>query len=298
MAVQGNILTAFAAGALGASGILVSLLRNPTWSRRILGHRNQIEEVSTLHPDYKPGDKQPSPFTSDKYLALNPAELGDAMYPFMISAVVPRPVAFVSSLSKNGAGNLSPYSYFNAMSHDPPMVVIGHSYSSAKKDTGGKKDTLANILETGEFVVNIMNEWYVEAANFTCGPYDRGINEMTLSGLTPMESVKVKPPRVKESAVHFECKLVHSYEIKNHTGKATGMIVVGEVLLAHMHEEVATKSPHSGHDVVDLKKYSPVSRLGGVSYGRTTEYYNIPRPPKEEQKTPKTASEADEKARL
>jgi hypothetical protein len=149
MAVQGNVLSAFVAGAVGASAILISLLRRPAWSRRILGHSNRIEEVPSPQPNYEPGDKQPSPFASDNYLTLDPVKLGDAMYPFIISAVVPRPVAFISSLSKTGAGNLSPYSYFNAMSHDPPMVVIGHSYSSAKKDTGGKKDTLANILETG-----------------------------------------------------------------------------------------------------------------------------------------------------
>lgn len=81
-------------------------------------------------------------------------------------------------------------------------------------------------------------------------------------------------------------------------GVATGMIVIGEVVLAHMHQEVATKTPHSGKDVVDISKYYPVSRLGGISYGRTTEYYDIPRPPKDWQEKAAYARSADEKAKL
>lgn len=110
MGLEGNAVTAFVAGAAGASALLVSLLkRNSAWSRRLLGYDKKIQHVPTPNPDYKPGDKQPAPFKTDKYVTLDPEKLGDDMYPFIISAVVPRPVAFISSLSKDGAGNLSPY---------------------------------------------------------------------------------------------------------------------------------------------------------------------------------------------
>jgi hypothetical protein len=85
MAVQGNVLSAFAAGAVGASAILILLLRRPAWSRRILGHSNRIEEVPSPQPDYEPGDKQPSPYASDNYRTFDPVTLGDATYPFIIS---------------------------------------------------------------------------------------------------------------------------------------------------------------------------------------------------------------------
>lgn len=139
--------------------------------------------------------------------------------------------------------NLSPYSYFGAMGHDPPLVCTTHSclhcfttagtllcqlsdsriahaqvaVSCCRSGVrgGGKKDTLANILATREFVVNIMSEWFVEAANHTCGPYDAGQNEFEIAGLTPLPSVAVAPPRVAESAVHMECTLRHHWDVKN-----------------------------------------------------------------------------------
>ncbi|KAK9823932.1 hypothetical protein WJX72_006453 [[Myrmecia] bisecta] len=279
-----QLIGAAAAGALSATALLVSILRaSPNFARRLA--KKQVITTPHPHPKYKPGDKQPHPFGHDRMISLDPAVIGGAaMYPFVISSVVPRPVAFISSLSKEGEGNLSPYSYFNAVSHDPPFLAVGHCHTKGRPE--GKKDSLLNILETGEFVVCIMSEWFIEAANHTCGNYDRGINEMELSGLTPVPSVKVKPPRVKESAVHFECKLRHTYDVKNDKGEVTATVVLGEVVLAHVHEGVAAKSP-SGKTIVDITKYWPVARLGGNTYSRLTEIFDLPRPDREWQfKTP------------
>lgn len=228
------------------------------------------------NPKWQPPHKQPAPFGSDEMHTVDPAKLPtDAMYPLIISAVVPRPIGFVSTQNSEGRGNLAPYSYFNVMAHNPPTVAIGCSASRLRSH--GRKDTLVNILETGEFVVNIMSEWFVEAANHCCGNFDYGEDEMELSGLTPLPSIKVKPRRVKESAVQMECVLRTTHEVKDSSGTVTCVIVIGEVVLMHVHEGVAGKSP-SGKLVVDINKYRPISRLGGNTYGRVAGLFDLPRP--------------------
>lgn len=114
-------------------------------------------KISSPQPDWKPGDKQPHPFGDAEFKALNPLELPSSYF-LVISGVVPRPIAFVSSISGAGVGNLAPFSYFGVVAHDPPTVCVGICH---KKD-GTKKDTLVNIEETGEFVVNIISDWFVE----------------------------------------------------------------------------------------------------------------------------------------
>ncbi|GAB4823945.1 hypothetical protein N2152v2_010991 [Parachlorella kessleri] len=193
----------------------------------------------------------------------------------MISAVVPRPIAFISTLSREGVGNLAPYSYFNVLAHNPPHVAIGMVRSRERHH--GQKDTLFNILETQEFVVNIISDWFVEAANHCCGAFDYGVDEMQLAGLTPLASHKVKPPRVKESAVQLECLLRHTYDTKDSKGNVTTTIVIGEVVMIHIQEGVAGKSPH-GKLIVDPQKLQPISRLGGNTYAHISELFDLPRP--------------------
>jgi len=112
----------------------------------------------------------------------------------MISAYAPRPIAFVSTLSASGEGNLAPFSYSGVFGHDPP--VVGFSVCRNRSSPDGKKDTLANIEATGEFVVCVMSDWFVEAANHCCSSFPRGIDEFDESGLTRKPSLRVKPPRV------------------------------------------------------------------------------------------------------
>ncbi|KAL6779259.1 hypothetical protein ACKKBF_B18175 [Auxenochlorella protothecoides x Auxenochlorella symbiontica] len=231
---------------------------------------------TTPHPHWTPPNPLPAPF-SDKYHDVDPATTPSAvLYPLVISAIVPRPIAFISTLNAAGSvGNLAPYSYFNAVAHDPPTLAIGFCASSIRDHR--RKDSLVNIVETGELVVNIISEWFVEAANHCCGNFDYGQNEFELSGLTPMPSVKVKAPRVRESAVQMECKVVHSYEVRNAAGAVSTTVILAQVVLMHVADGVAGASP-SGKLVVDLAKYAPISRLGGNTYGRVKETFDLPRP--------------------
>ena len=133
-----------------------------------LSRRKQhVVKESPPHPSWKAGENQPIPYPGS-HLTLLPSEL-KSCYPLIISAYVPRPIALVSSKSAAGHVNVAPYSYTGAISHDPPAIVV----SCCRKAGDVMKDTLANILETKEFVVNIMSEWFAESANHTCGESSR-----------------------------------------------------------------------------------------------------------------------------
>lgn len=265
----------FSLGAACGAGLLLLLQRS---GRSCSKHGTTARFVGRPHPSWQPGQPQPPPYGAGApMLTLDPSAVDKAsMYAFVISSVVPRPVAFVSTVSADGEGNLAPYSYFNVMGHNPPVVAIGMSRSPGRG--GGKKDTFLNIEQTGEFVVNIMSDWFVEAANHTCGDFARGVDEMAAAGLTPQPSERVRPPRVAEAAVQFECKIRTVHEVLDRDGKPSNAIVIGEVVLVHVAEAVTGRSP-SGKVVVDPGKLRAVCRLGGVTYGRVTELYDIPRPP-------------------
>ncbi|KNC79920.1 hypothetical protein SARC_07700 [Sphaeroforma arctica JP610] len=131
----------------------------------------------------------------------------------------------------------------------------------------------------GEYVVHIMNEWYLDAANHCSGNFASDTNEQSVAGLTPTASKVVKPPRIQESAFHMECKLVDTYEVPDRkTGQVNATMVIGEVVMFHVKMEVASESP-SGSLVVDITKgYKPMSRLGGNMYGTVGDIVDIPRP--------------------
>lgn len=271
---------------------------NPTRvTGQFLNGRGPDEGVTWMsrpHPDWQPGDKQPNPWGSTNFETLDPAELGAAAYPLVISAITPRPIAFISSQDKDGVVNVSPYSYFNVMSHDPIHITIGHAHSKAQRDNG-HKDSLQNILDTGEFVTHIISEWFLEAANHTCGPYDPDVDEMKLANLTPMPSKVVKPPRIAEAAVQMECKLRSTYDVVNKDGEQTGTIVIAEVVMVHLLHEVTDKSPHTGKTIVDVNKLRPMSRFGGNIYGAIGYTFEIPRPPKEAQEPLKPSNKEHSK---
>ncbi len=187
-------------------------------------------------------------------------------YSYMNGAIVPRPIAFVSSINNKGQVNLSPFSFFNGISSNPPIIM----FSVARKSDGSKKDTLINILETKEFVINSSHEWMAEALHQTSAEYDNDINEFTEIGFTEVLSTKVKAPRVKESAVQFECKLRKTIDfgIEN-AGSVT--VIFGEILIMH-----ASKSICKGGMIL-IDEYKPISRLGGPFYAKTNETFKLPR---------------------
>lgn len=188
----------------------------------------------------------------------------------LISAITPRPIGFVSSQAADGTRNLAPFSYFQFVNHDPPIFVIGFT-----KGSGKPKDTCANILETKELTINIISEWFVEAANFCSIDAPPGVDEWKLSGLTPVESEKVKPPHVAESAFSVEGKLIHSHEWNSKaSGKPSGTLCIIEGVNFHVREDVINEDLN----IIDQGKLKSVSRLGGVTYARTTQGYEMLRP--------------------
>ena len=189
-----------------------------------------VHYVKTPKPDWKVGSGANNPSILEKgHREINPyAEGRPAVhnYKLLISGVTPRPIGFVSTIAEDGKStNLAPFSYFNMVSHDPPLFVLGFS--------GGfenAKDTLANLLKTEECTLNIISEDFIEAANFTSLNAPQGVSEWSFSGLHPAKSSIVKPDRVKESAFSIEAKLVKTmeWESKNTPGKKTGVTAIVE----------------------------------------------------------------------
>lgn len=187
-------------------------------------------------------------------------------YKLLIGSVVPRPIALISTMSKDGKGNLAPFSFFNAVSSKPLCIMV----SITRRADGSKKDSLLNIEATGEFVVNSVADWMIGPVNHCSGDYPYGVDEMEVVGLTSVPSEMVKPNRVKESPVHFECKVYNMLEVGEGTGGST--VIIGEILRVHVHE----KASQNGR--VLLEEILPVSRLAGDAYGFTPDTFDLKRP--------------------
>ncbi len=194
-------------------------------------------------------------------------------YRLLITAVAPRPIAWVSTISSDGEHNLAPFSFFNVVCATPPLLGFspGNRGREDRKVFGtGFKDTLRNIRETGEFVVNAVTFPLVEAMNLTSGEYEASINEFELAKLTMRPSQHVKPPQVAESPVSFECK-VHTI-LDFGTETAGGSLVIGQIVSIHLEENVLRDGRIDGQ-LLDL-----VGRMGGNQYTRTTERFEVARP--------------------
>ncbi|KII92109.1 hypothetical protein PLICRDRAFT_103672 [Plicaturopsis crispa FD-325 SS-3] len=190
-------------------------------------------------------------------------------YRLLTSAIVPRPIALVSSLSADGISNLAPFSYFSMVSHNPPLLSVCFSLSPKKP-----KDTRENILATKEFTVNIISEPFVEAANSTSVDAPAEVDEWLVSGLTKEPSITVKPPRVKESAIHLECELYQSHDIRPPgSSDPTNTLVLGLIKTVHVRGAVMNMDDGT----VDPQKLRAVSRLGGMTYARIGEGFDLPR---------------------
>ncbi len=189
-----------------------------------------------------------------------------AIYKLLTGTIIPRPIGWISSISARGINNLAPFSFFNAVGEDPPHVM----FSTVR--TGNKnKDTLNNVLETGQFVVNLVTEDVVEKMNTTAEVLDSDVDEFAYAGLTPMPCSKVKPMRVLESKVSFECELVHHYSLENHTnGGAT--IIIGKVVMFHIDDDIVDENHR-----INLEKYNPVARLAGSNYATLGKIFSIKR---------------------
>jgi flavin reductase (DIM6/NTAB) family NADH-FMN oxidoreductase RutF len=206
-----------------------------------------------------------SPHTS-----IDPKNLNStSVYKLLIGTIVPRPIAFVSTLSKEGIGNLAPFSFFNGVGSAPPSLM----FSIARRSNGVKKDTLTNIESTQEFVVNFVSESIVKQANQCSADYPYGVDEMIKVGLTPIPSFKVKPKRVLESPVHMECKLITTLEVGN-GGVGSATIVVGEIVQFH----ISNQAYDANTGRISVEELKPVARLAGLQYATTKDCFEIPRP--------------------
>ena len=177
---------------------------------------------------------------------------------------VPRPIGWISTVSKDGIGNLSPYSYFNGLTYNPPFVMF---YAGNRVD-GSKKDSVLNAEETGEFVVNVSTWDTRHQMNDTSWIMESEIDELLETGLTPISSINVKPKRVAESPVHFECKYHQTIELPGKEG--FHHVVIGQVIGIHIKDEFITDD-----GIVDVLKMKIIARLGYNDYTLIEKTFSI-----------------------
>jgi flavin reductase (DIM6/NTAB) family NADH-FMN oxidoreductase RutF len=205
-------------------------------------------------------------------LSFNPAECQQRqIYKLMTGIIVPRPVALVSTMSRNGVANLAPFSFFCGVGSAPPTVLFCPSLRpSDSPDQGQRKDTLRNVEETGEFVINVVSEEIAAAANVSSAEVPFEVDEFVLSGLTPIPSEAVRPPRVAQSPAQMECKLLQV--IYTGHAPASGVIVLGEVVRFHLREDLFEDFR------VDPAGLDAVGRMAGNTWVRTRDRIELLRP--------------------
>jgi flavin reductase (DIM6/NTAB) family NADH-FMN oxidoreductase RutF len=183
-----------------------------------------------------------------------------ARFKILGSCIVPRPIAFVSTLSKEGVTNLAPFSFFNGVTGTPPIVMVS---VGARKD--GKKDTHWNIEETGEFVVNVVVPELMDAVISSAKDLPHNVSEIDEAGLKTVPSTVVKPPRLADSPIAFECKLYKIIPIER------SALILGRVVLFHIKDELFKDG------AVDPKRLTFVGRLGGDTYEKVVDLFDRPR---------------------
>ncbi len=200
-------------------------------------------------------------------MQFDPNELEHtAVYKLLTGSIIPRPIGWISSVSENGINNLAPFSYFNAVGDDPPHVMFA---TGRGKDSN--KDTLNNVLATKQFVVNMVTEELTEQMNSTAQAVHSDIDEFELAGVTPIPSQKIRPMRVKESPINFECELVHHYFLEGHKNGGA-CVIIGRIVMMHFNDGVVADNYK-----INLENYKPVSRLAGSNYSKIGELFSVKR---------------------
>ena len=191
----------------------------------------------------------------------------NSVYKLLIGSVVPRPIAFVSTISPDGEFNLAPFSFFTVASASPPVLVFNIGLRASPDP---RKDTLRNITTAREFVVNVVSEEIGEKMNLCAGEYPPHVDEFQVSGLTPVPSDLVKPPRVAESPINMECRLLYTISM---SGFVTGgNLVLGEVVRFHIDDSMISNFR------IDADKLRAIGRMAGNSYTRTRDRFDMIRP--------------------
>jgi flavin reductase (DIM6/NTAB) family NADH-FMN oxidoreductase RutF len=201
-------------------------------------------------------------------LSIDPANQQPRdVYKLLIGSILPRPIAFVSTVDKNNVRNLAPFSFFTVASSNPPVLAFCTSVPANGRTA---KDTLRNVIDTREFVVNIVSEDFAEQMNHCSATVPPEVDEFELSGLTPLASEVVKPARVAESRVQMECRLLQVVTVSEKP--MGGNLVLGEVLRFHVAENLVSNFQ------IDPEKLLAIGRMGGEAYCRTSDRFKLKRP--------------------
>ena len=199
-------------------------------------------------------------------MELDPKTLKpESTYKLLIGCVVPRPIAWVSTVGADGVNNLAPFSFFMGVCGDPPTIAF--SSGPRAKD---HKDTVRNAEHTGDFVVNIVDDDRAEAMNLSSGEYPAGVDEFALTGLTAAPGVKVRAPRVLEAPVSLECRVARVVPV----GNGPHSLVLGEIVYFHVREDVYDTA--TGR--IDIARLKPVGRLAGHQYAYIHDIFEMKRP--------------------
>jgi flavin reductase (DIM6/NTAB) family NADH-FMN oxidoreductase RutF len=195
-----------------------------------------------------------------------------AVYKLLIGCIVPRPIAWVSTVGPDGVKNVAPFSFFMGVCNDPPTLAfsVGPRGGESKIGPAGLKDTVRNVEGSGEFVVNVVDDRLAEQMNLTSGDYPPDVDEFVVAKLTPAPSVKVRAPRVREAPISMECRLAQIV----HVGRGPHSLVLGEILYFHLRDDIY--DPTTGR--VDMYRLRPVGRLCGQMYTHVHDIFEMRRP--------------------
>lgn len=190
-----------------------------------------------------------------------------AIYKLLIGCVVPRPIAWVSTVGANGVNNVAPFSFFMGVCNDPPTIAFS---SGPRGAPGAHKDTVANAEFTGDFVVNVVDDALAEQMNLTSGEYPPDVDELAMAGLTAAPSVKVRAPRVAEAPISLECRVAQILRV----GRGPHSLILGEIVHFHVRDELYD----AGTGRIDMHRLKPVGRLAGHMYTHVHDIFEMKRP--------------------
>lgn len=202
-------------------------------------------------------------------IRINPEEISEREnYKLMTGTVIPRPIALVTTLSEEGVLNAAPFSYFNIVTADPPLISV-----SIQRKKGIRKDTSRNAIARGEFVVHIADEGYVGQLNATAASLPPEESEVALAGLTAVPSERISVPGIAEAKVRLECVLEQAIPLGGTAEAPTVDMLIGRVVRYHLDDAIADERYH-----IDAAALQPVSRLAGASYSKLGELFEVERP--------------------
>jgi len=195
-----------------------------------------------------------------------------AVYKILIGCIVPRPIAWVSTVGADGVNNVAPFSFFMGVCSDPPTLAFSSGPRGGGSTTGAgvRKDTVRNLEATGEFVVNVVDDSLAEQMNLTSGEYPPEVDEFRVAGLTPAAGVKVRAPRVLEAPISMECRVVQILRV----GRGPHSLVLGEIVHFHLRDDLYDRA--TGR--VDMRRLRPVGRLAGEMYTHVHDLFEMKRP--------------------